>query len=74
MDSWLSCFNILLAFNLITVALFGETEFWFALIKIVAIVALIVIGLALILFHFKTPTGYASVTNLVNHGGFFHVV
>lgn len=62
---------ILLAFNLITVALFGETEFWFALIKIVAIVALIVIGLALILFHFKTPTGYASVTNLVNHGGFF---
>lgn len=61
---------ILLAFNLITVALFGETEFWFALIKIVAIVALIVIGLALILFHFKTPTGYASVTNLVNHGGF----
>lgn len=32
---------ILLALNLPTVAAFGEMEFWFALIKIVAIVALI---------------------------------
>lgn len=62
---------ILLAFNLVTVALFGETEFWFALIKIIAIVALIVIGLIIILLHFKTPTGYANLSNLVTHGGFF---
>jgi amino acid permease len=36
---------VLLAFNLTSVKAFGETEFWFALIKIVAIVTLIVVGL-----------------------------
>ncbi|WP_125606793.1 amino acid permease [Lapidilactobacillus bayanensis] len=62
---------ILLALNSITVALFGETEFWFSMIKIVAIVALIAIGAVLIATHYQTPVGHASLTNLVNYGGFF---
>ncbi|MBU3852110.1 MAG: amino acid permease [Candidatus Paralactobacillus gallistercoris] len=62
---------ILLSINLITVALFGETEFWFALIKIIAIIALIVTGIFLILIHFKTTSGYVGLNNLVNHGGIF---
>ncbi|KRO10164.1 gamma-aminobutyrate permease related permease [Paucilactobacillus hokkaidonensis] len=62
---------ILLGVNLITVGAFGEVEFWFALIKIVAIIGLIVIGIVLLFMNYKTPSGHASVTNLVSHGGFF---
>ena len=35
---------LLLSLNLATVKMFGEMEFWFAMIKIVAIVGLIVVG------------------------------
>ncbi|MDK1728778.1 amino acid permease [Dellaglioa algida] len=62
---------ILLGINLVTVGLFGETEFWFALIKIIAIVVLICIGIYMVVVNFKTSVGHASLTNLVNHGGFF---
>lgn len=63
---------VLVTLNLLTVRLFGETEFWFALIKIVAIVALIVVGLVMVLSHFKSPSGAdASFANLYNDGGFF---
>ena len=71
---WLPGFIILVVLlfaNLITVALFGETEFWFALIKIVAIVALILVGIVLVAIGFKTPQGHASLTNLVDYGGLF---
>lgn len=62
---------VLLCLNLITVGLFGETEFWFALIKIIAIVALIIIGVILVLINYKTPQGHASFGNLINYGGIF---
>lgn len=62
---------ILLGLNLITVGLFGETEFWFALVKILAIVALIMAGIVMVIVGFKTPLGHASLGNLVNYGGFF---
>lgn len=63
---------ILLGLNLLTVKLFGEIEFWFALIKVIAIVLLIVIGLWLIFTGFKSTTGIQSgFHNLYTHGGFF---
>ncbi|MFJ3957246.1 D-serine/D-alanine/glycine transporter [Arthrobacter sp. NPDC090010] len=62
---------ILLALNLPTVKAFGETEFWFALIKIVAIVALIITGLVMIFTGFQSPAGTASFSNLWDHGGLF---
>ncbi|WP_420484776.1 amino acid permease [Cutibacterium avidum] len=62
---------LLLVLNLLTVKLFGELEFWFALIKIVAIGILIVVAVVLIIMGFTSPGGYkASVSNLWNHGGF----
>ena len=67
----LLCIVILLALNLPTVKAFGELEFWFALIKIVAIVGLIMTGLFMILTHFQTPAGEASFSNLWSHGGMF---
>ena len=60
-----------IALNLPTVAAFGEMEFWFALIKIVAIVALIVTGLVMIFTGFQHDAGTASFANLWNHGGMF---
>lgn len=63
---------LLLGLNLATVKMFGEMEFWFAMIKIVAIVALIFIGLGMVLMHFESPTGsVASFSNLWNDGGWF---
>ncbi len=61
---------VLYLVNCIAVAVFGELEFWFALIKVVTIVAMIVIGLAIIFFG-VTPLGpTASFSNLWTHGGF----
>lgn len=58
--------------NALTVKAFGETEFWFAMIKIVAIVLLILAAIGLIIFGHVSPSGAeASVSNLWEHGGIF---
>ncbi|MGT2934063.1 amino acid permease [Streptococcus catagoni] len=62
---------ILTAVNLIAVRLFGETEFWFAMIKIVAIVALILTAIFMVATGFKTPEGHASLANVTSHFSFF---
>jgi len=61
---------VLYAANLIAVGVFGEFEFWFAIIKVVTIIALIVIGLVVILFGFGELGQTASFSNLWVHGGF----
>jgi D-serine/D-alanine/glycine transporter len=66
-----ACILVLLSLNLPSVRAFGETEFWFALIKIVAIVALIVVGLAMIITGFEFEGTRASFNNLWAHGGMF---
>lgn len=62
---------VLLFMNLATVKLFGEMEFWFALIKVVAILALIIVGLYMIFTGFTSNVGTASFSNLWSHGGMF---
>ncbi|AVK60387.1 amino acid permease [Lactobacillus sp. CBA3605] len=62
---------ILLVFNLLSVSVFGELEYWFSMIKVVAIVALIVTGAILIGSAAHVGGQTVSVTNLVSHGGFF---
>lgn len=58
--------------NLFSVRSFGEIEFWFALIKIIAILGLIVVGVVLVTIGFVSPTGdRATIGNLWNGGGFF---
>ncbi len=62
----------LLLLNLPTVRAFGETEFWFALIKIIAIVSLIVVGIVMVVSGFTAPNGATSgIDNLWNDGGMF---
>jgi len=61
---------VLYGANLLAVRVFGELEFWFALIKVVTIVALILAGLFVILFHVGALGATASFSNLWSHGGF----
>ena len=72
--TWLTCFAIillLLTLNLTSTKLFGELEFWFAIIKVVTIIALIVVGAVMVFLAFKSPSGTASVSNLWSHEGMF---
>ena len=62
---------VLVVMNLTAVKHFGEMEFWFALIKVIAILALIGIGTAMILRGFSTDISVSSFTNLWSHGGWF---
>ena len=63
---------LLLGLNLTTVRAFGEIEFWFSIIKIVAIIALVVIGIVMVAVGFHSPGGVqASVANLWNGGDLF---
>lgn len=66
----LAALVILTSINLIAVKLFGEFEFWFALIKIFTIVGMIALGLIIILFGVSDLGPKASFTNLWSHGGF----
>jgi AAT family amino acid transporter len=61
---------VLYGANLLAVRVFGELEFWFALVKVVTIVALIVAGLAVLVFHVGGFGATASFSNLWTHGGF----
>lgn len=62
---------VLLIMNLTAVKHFGEMEFWFALIKVVAIVGLIAIGGFMIIKGFSTDAGASSFSNLWKNGGWF---
>lgn len=70
---WLPALIALVALygaNLLAVRVFGELEFWFALIKVVTIVALIIAGLTVIFLHVGELGATASFANLHTHGGF----
>ena len=66
---WVSGASItLVAINALQVGRFGEFEYWFALIKVSAIVAFIAIGAMLILGVGPRPA--LGLSNLVANGGF----
>ncbi|PEZ01500.1 GABA permease [Bacillus sp. AFS018417] len=55
--------------NIYSVKSFGEFEYWFSMIKIVAIIAFICIGAAII-FGFIPGVESPGLSNLTEHGGF----
>lgn len=68
----LACMGLLVVLNLVAVKLFGELEFWFALIKVITIIALVGTGFYMIATGFRSPAGHtASLTHLWNDGGVF---
>jgi len=66
-----ACLIILVGLNLLSVKLFGELEFWFAIIKVITIIALIAVGIVLLVIGFETNTGTVSLSNIWSHGGLF---
>lgn len=56
--------------NLISVKMFGELEFWFALIKVVTIILMIVVGLGLIVFGIGNGFHPIGISNMWTHGFF----
>ena len=70
--TWVSAAVFFVAINLLnltSVKVFGETEFWFALVKVVAIIGMILLGIFLLVSG--TGGEQAAVSNLWSHGGFF---
>lgn len=70
--TWVSAavfFLLINAINLANVKVYGEMEFWFAIIKVVAIIGMIVFGAYLLFSGMGGPE--ATVTNLWAQGGFF---
>lgn len=62
----------IMGLNLVTVKMFGEVEFWFALVKIIAILGLIVLGVWMVFTGFTSDAGdVAAFSNLWNYGGMF---
>ncbi|MDC9590659.1 amino acid permease [Xenorhabdus sp. XENO-10] len=69
--TWVSAaifFVLINLINLINVRLYGETEFWFSLIKVSAIIGMIIFGSYLLISGNGGPQ--ASITNLWQQGGF----
>lgn len=67
---WLTaaiCFLLINGLNFIHVKAFGEFEFWFALIKVVTVVAMIAMGCWLLASSDRPDQ---SISNLWTHGGF----
>jgi histidine transporter len=59
------------AINLLSVKVFGELEFWFTLIKVAAIVAMIAAGVAILIFGFGIHDTSTGISRLWSEGGFF---
>jgi aromatic amino acid transport protein AroP len=71
LPTWISAlifFVVINAINLTHVKLYGEMEFWFALIKVVAIIGMIIFGCWLLFSGHGGPE--AKVSNLWDNGGF----
>lgn len=68
-QSVLFFFVVITAVNLTNVKFYGESEFWLAIIKVTAVVAMILFGLFLLFTADANST--ASFSNLWSHGGFF---
>jgi len=72
LPTWIPAFAtmlLLLGLNMLAVKAFGEVEFWFGLIKIVAIVLLVVTGLVMVATSYTSPAGVtASFSHLVAPG------
>lgn len=73
-DQWvfaMTALLVVLAMNMLSVKVFGELEFWFSLIKVLALAIFLVVGVYFVIFG--TPieghvTGFSLITD---NGGFF---
>ena len=57
--------------NLASAKAYGRLEFWFAMIKVVTIIVMIIIGLMVIVLGLGNHWHPVGISNLWSHGGFF---
>lgn len=62
---------ILTAANLASAKAYGRLEFWFAMIKVVTIIVMIILGLLVIVLGLGNNWHPVGISNLWSHGGFF---
>ncbi|MFI9724252.1 amino acid permease [Streptomyces sp. NPDC052396] len=62
---------VVLTVNLISVKYFGEMEFWFAIIKVSALVIFMVIGIFLLMTQHGVGGNTPGLGNILDHGGIF---
>lgn len=70
---WVTALVVLIAMTLINFAnvkIYGEFEFWFAMIKVLTIIAMIILGLFIIFFGVGNNGEPMGITNLWENGGF----
>ncbi|MCX8453609.1 amino acid permease [Paenarthrobacter ureafaciens] len=67
----LGALMLILTLNLLSVKVFGELEFWFSLIKVVALIAFLVVGTGFVILG--TPVGdhSAGFSIMADNGGVF---
>lgn len=74
LPDWLSgiiLIVILTLANLVSAKAYGSLEFWFAMVKVVTIILMIVVGLMVIVFGLGNNWHPVGLSNLWSHGGFF---
>ncbi|MFJ7751520.1 amino acid permease [Arthrobacter sp. NPDC097144] len=70
--SWaLAALLLVLGLNLISVKVFGELEFWFALIKVVALVTFLVVGICFVIFGTPVEGQEVGFSLISGNGGLF---
>lgn len=62
---------VVLTANLISVKYFGEMEFWFAIIKVAALVAFMLVGIFLIVTQHDIGGHTPGLANITDNGGIF---
>ncbi|MEU9112461.1 amino acid permease [Streptomyces sp. NPDC048483] len=62
---------VVLSVNLISVKIFGELEFWFAIIKVAALVAFMFIGIFLLASQHPVDGHTPGLQLITDHGGLF---
>ncbi|VVJ20344.1 L-asparagine permease [Amycolatopsis camponoti] len=62
---------VVLTLNLVSVKLFGEMEFWFAIVKVAALVLFMVIGIFLLVTQTPIDGGVPGPQLITEHGGIF---
>lgn len=74
MPQWVTAFVVVIVtvgLNLVSVKLFGELEFWFALIKILALLTFMAVGIGYLIFGHPIDGVQPGLSLIATHDGFF---
>ncbi|NIE77161.1 amino acid permease [Pantoea sp. Ap-967] len=67
----LGCLGFITALNLVSVKIFGELEFWFAFVKVAALVTFLCVGIYMVLFGTPLPGHEVGFKLISDNGGWF---